>query len=405
MSTPSSSVPSINWLPSGPVVPAESDILDGVLADTNAAFGGNMNTTNRSVPQGQLAQSTAAIIGAKNDDMLEVVNGVDPDRAAGRWQDAIGRIYFIDRDPAESTAVIATCSGAGVTIPVGARAKATDGNVYICTQEGTIPPSGGSIDLTFACVTTGPIACPAGSLAKIFQAINGWDSITNVDDGVIGSNVESRADFENRRRQSVALNSKGAVPSVRGAVLSVANILDAYVTDNGLPTPVTIRGVVVAANSLYVCAAGGAAQDIANAIWTKKSPGCNYNGDTTITVNDTDGYTPPYPSFQVSFQTAIPLPILLDIQIANVSMLPANVITLIQSAVIAAFSGADGGQRMRIGRAIFASRFYGPVSGVDPSVEIISIFIGTTTANQNSIGVNINCMPTISASNISVTLV
>lgn len=405
MSTPSSSVPSINWLPSGPVVPDESDILDGVMADSNAAFGGDMNTTNLSTPQGQLAQSTTAIIGAKNDDILEVVNGVDPDKSDGRFQDGIGRIYFIDRNPAQPTVVTATCVGlANTPIPVGAKAQATDGNIYLCTQAGTIPV-GGSIDLTFACSVTGPIACGAGQLNKIYQAIPGWDTISNATDGVLGNVVESRADFENRRRQSVAANSKGSVPSVRGAVLDVANVLDAYVVDNPLGTAQTIGGVVIAANSLYVCVAGGAAQDIANAIWSKKSPGCNYTGGTPVTVYDTDGYTAPYPQYTVKFDIATGLPILYAVQIANVPGLPSDIVTQVQNAIIAAFTGADGGQRARIGRNIYASRYYPGIEAINPNVELISVLIGTTTPNQNLVSVNINQVPTISASNIAVTLV
>ncbi|EIF30975.1 putative phage Mu protein gp47-like protein [Burkholderia sp. Ch1-1] len=404
MADPNSSVPPINWLPSGPVVPDESDIFDGVMADANAAFGGGMNTTNLSTPQGQLAQSTTAIIGAKNDDMLEVVNGMDPDKADGRFQDGIGRIYFIDRNPAEPTVVTATCMGAvGTQIPIGTKAKATDGNFYMCTQPGEIPVSG-TIDLQFACTVTGPIPCPANSLS-VSQAIPGLDRITNASAGVIGSLVESRADFENRRRQSVALNGSGAVPNVRGRVLSVANVLDAYVTDNGQPVDVVIGGVTVGKNSLYVCVAGGATQDIAQAIWTKKSPGCNYTGGTSEIVFDTDGYTAPFPQFTVQFDIATGLPILFNVQIADDGNLPANIEQLVQQAIVAAFSGSDGGQRARIGRRVLASRYYPGVEAIDSSVELLSIQIGTVTANANFVNVNINQIPTLDPNNIVVTLV
>jgi hypothetical protein len=404
MSDPNSSVPPINWLPSGPVVPDESDIFDGVMADTNAAFGGGMNTTNLSSPQGQLASSTTAIIGAKNDDMLEVVNGMDPDKADGRFQDGIGRIYFIDRNPAEPTTVTATCMGAVDTpILIGTKAKATDGNFYMCTQAGVIPASG-TIDLQFACTVTGPIPCPANSLS-VSQSVPGLDRITNASAGVIGSVVESRADFENRRSQSVALNSKGSVPSVRGAVLSVANVLDAYVTDNGLPTPVTIGGVVIGPNTLYVCVAGGAVQDVGEAIWTKKSPGCNTQGGTTVTVDDTDGYTAPFPQSTIKLDIATGLPILFLVQLADDDNLPSNITQLVQQAIIAAFSGSDGGQRARIGRRILASRYYPGVENIDPSVELLSIQIGTMTANQNFVNVNINQIPTLDPNNIVVDLV
>lgn len=410
MSTPSSSVPSITWVSTGPVVPAESDIVVGVLADANAAFGGNMNTTNADgtpnlvTPQGQLASSTAAIIGAKNDDILEVVNGVDPDTADGRWQDGIARIYFIERNPAEPTALQVACVGlAGTVIPVGALIADMSNNVYLCTQAGTIPASG-TITLGFACKTTGPTPVPAANQVSIYQAIPGWDAVSVVS-GVVGSNVESRADFEYRRRQSVALNAAGSVPAVRAAVLNVANVLDACVLDNPLGTPVVNGDFTLPANSLYVGVYGGAAQDIGNAIWTKKSPGCNYAGTTPVTVQDTSVGSQPYPQYTVKYQVLAAVPILFSVQLANNSNLPANIVTLVQNVIIAAFTGADGGSRARSNSTVFAGRYYPGVIAIDPSVELLSIQLGTTTANANSVVMGIDQTPTITAANIAVSLV
>ena len=215
----------------GYIAPSEAEILAGVQADFQTAFGGNLNPSLTS-PQGQLAQSETAIIGDMNDQFLGLANGIDPAFASGRMQDAIGRIYFIERNPAQSTVVTATCTGlAGTLIPIGAQAVDQGGNVYFCTQSGTIPVSG-SIDLTFACSLTGPIACPIGYLNSIYQAIPGWDSITNAAVGVLGNDVESRSDFEFRRSSSVAMNSKGFLSSVQGEVLNVAGVLDAYVLQN-----------------------------------------------------------------------------------------------------------------------------------------------------------------------------
>ncbi|MEX3628079.1 MAG: baseplate J/gp47 family protein [Burkholderia sp.] len=412
MSTPpTSSVPPINWAPTGPVVPAESAILAGVLADTNAAFGGNLNITNEdgtpnvTTPQGQLASSQTAIIAKKNDDMLEVSNGVDPDQAAGRWQDAIGRIYFIERNPAEPTALQIACGGAAeVPIPVGAliQDKSTKA-VYLCTQAGQIPASG-TVTLGFACKVTGPKPVPAANQVSIYQAIPGWDTVSVVS-GVIGSDVESRADFEYRRRQSVALNAAGSVPAVRAKVLNVAGVLDACVLDNPLGTPVVNGTFTLAANSLYVGVYGGAAQDIGNAIWSKKGPGCNYNGNTTVTVQDTSVGSQPYPSYAVKFQVLTAVPILFAVQLVNNPNLPANIVQLVQNAIIAAFTGADGGSRARSNSTIFAGRYYPGVIAIDPSIELLSIQIGTTTANQNGVAMGIDKTPTITASNIAVSLV
>src|SRR5438067_5191219 len=112
-------VPSITFTPTGVVLPSDADILSGIQADMNAAFGGNLNPS-LSTPQGQLATSQAAILSAKNAEIAKFVNQIDPDVADGAMQDAIGRIYFLTRRPATSTAVQVDCLGqVGVIIPVG----------------------------------------------------------------------------------------------------------------------------------------------------------------------------------------------------------------------------------------------------------------------------------------------
>jgi hypothetical protein len=162
------SVPAPTFGDAGFQVPTERAILDGVLADMSAAFGGNLNE-DLSTPQGQLASSLAAIIGDCFSQFLFYTNQVDPAYASGRMQDAIARIYFLTRKPALATTVQATCTGLpGVQIPTGAMVQATDGNLYTCSSGGTIAASG-SISLPFVGTKTGPISCPATTLNAIYR--------------------------------------------------------------------------------------------------------------------------------------------------------------------------------------------------------------------------------------------
>jgi hypothetical protein len=398
-------VPAASFGPNGFVAPTEADILAGVTSDINAAFGGNVNP-GLTTPQGQIATSITAAIGDANDQFLALSNGVDPAFASGRLQDAIGRLYFLTRNPAVSTVVEATCIGlAGVVIPVGALAQAADGNFYTCTQAGTIPV-GGSVVLPFACQATGPIICAAGSLQTIYQAIPGWDTITNVAAGIVGNAVETAAEFELRRKQSVALNSVGPVDSILGAVLSVPGVIDAYVIDNPTGAPVTVGGVTLAAHSVYVAASGGAAQAVAQAIWTKKPPGCAYNGNTTQTVYDPNPLYATPPAYPVTYQTPTALSIYFAVSIPNTLSVPANALALVQAAILNAFSGGDGGPRARIGATIFASRFYAAVAMLGAWAQIISIFVGTSASpTANDMTVDIDQIPTLSSGAITLSLV
>lgn len=391
-------VPKPTFGDTGFTAPVASLIKAGVFADINAAFGGNLDPADET-PEGQLTVSETAIIQFVYDLFIQYTNLADPAFSSGRMQDALARLYFLERNPAEPTTVQALCTGAiGVTIPTGALAKAADGNNYVCTAGGIIGP-GSVVTLPFACVTSGPIACPANSLNQIYRAIPGWDTINNIAEGVIGRNVESPAEFEQRRKDSVALNAVGVLPAIRAVVLNVLNVLDAYVTENDTNAPTTIGTVTIAANSLYVSVAGGAPPDVALAIWKKKNPGCAYTGTTTVVVSDSNsGYTTP-PTYNVKFTVAAPMPVQFVVELQNSSGVPANATSLIQAAIILAFAGADGGSRAQIGSKIFASRFYGNVARLGAWAQIVSIKIGSAN--------NATCQFTgsIAANTLTVTAV
>lgn len=401
------SVPPIEFTPTGLVLPADSAILAGVQADMNAAFGGGLNQS-LSTPQGQLASSQSAILSAKNAEFARFVNQVNPDTADGFMQDAIARIYFLNRLPSIPTTVPVVCSGlTGVVIPVGSLVRDTDNAIYSSTQAGVIG-AGGTVTLSFAAIVAGPSPCPPSAIAgPPYRAITGWDSATNLVAGVTGSLVETRAEFEYRRRQSVALNAKGTLPSIYANVFNVAGVLDVYAAENTTNAPIDIGSTLytLLPHSIYLAVVGGDANEVAKAIWLRKDVGADYNGNTSVTVTDDSGYSYPQPSYEVKFEIPATLPILFSVEIANNGSLPSNIIDLTKAAIVNAFSGGDGGQRARIGSTIFASRFYAPVSNISPTVSILSLLIGTATPTLPSVLVGVDQAPTVTEADIAVTLV
>lgn len=395
----SSSVPPIVFTPTGLDVPAGSDILAGMQADLNAAFGGNLNfgTTTQpggAPPQVQVAGSNAAIYEDYCDVFAQFVNQIDPDNAEGFMQDAIARIYFLNRNPGTPTAVQLLCGGElGTPIPVGAQAQDTSGNIYVCTQAGTIPV-GGSITLSFANILAGPIACPANTVNRIYLSIPGWETVNNPTQGVPGSNVETAADFEFRRQNSVAANGHGSLPSIYGNVFKVNGVIDLYATENVGDDPIVVGSTnyTLVGHSMYVAVVGGVAQAVANAVWNKKDLGCNYNGNTTVVVTDPSGYSFPLPSYDVTFNVPTATTYPLTVNIVASAALPSTIVQDVQAACAAQFNGVTGvpqgngiipqtsGQRVRIGSLLLAAAFYGPVAtceGPSVPVQVLSIFIGS----------------------------
>lgn len=405
------SVPSVEFTPTGLVVPTDAAVLAGVQTDINAASGGNVNPT-LTTPQGQVATSLSAIITDRDSTFAEFVDQVDPDNATGFMQDAIGRIYFINRNGATSTVVPQVCIGtAGTPITAGvAQVKDQSGNIYLCTTSGVIP-IGGSITLPFANILTGPIAAPANTVNIILQGVDGWDTTNNPTTGVLGSEVESAADFEFRREQSVAVNAHGSLPAIYSNVFAVAGVIDCFATEN--VTDETITGPLganesipnptayaVLPHSVYVAVTGGDAAAIAKAIWLKKDLGCNMNGNTSVVVTDTSGYSYPFPSYNITFNIPTATAYNVIVNLANSSSLPSSIVADVTAAVTAQFNGVTGAQtgsgvtiqtsgaRVRIGSLLLAAQFYGPVAtceGPGVPVSVLQILIGSTFAGLGTV--------------------
>lgn len=403
----SSNVPALQITSTGVVAPEAVTIRGGVLADENIAFGGELDIVTPSTPQAYLADQLTTNIRNSNAAIAYFVSQVDPATAEGRMQDAIARIYFLERNGATASVVQALCTGQpGATLQAGALAQDDAGNLWASSGAVTFG-GGGTATVQFVCQTLGSVELGIGELTKIAQTAPGWDAITNLGAATVGTETETRANFERRRQESVAINARGTPPAIRAAVFAVSGVLDVFVYDN-YTNAVLNYGATnypLAPHSVYVGVIGGDDQAVADAIWSRKDLGCDMNGNTTVTVDDTEGYSYPYPSYDIKFERPASLPILFAVQLANSSALPSNIVDLTKAAILATFTGANGAQRARMGGAIFASNFYAAVAQIDASVSIIQIKIGTVTANLDQIAVGIDQAPTLDVADITVTLV
>lgn len=384
----STSVPTVSFTANGYVVPAESLIVTGLQADWQAAFGGNLNvdaTNGILPPAGQLITSEAATIGDSNNQLVALFNSVDPAYSTGRMLDAIARVVpggTFARNPPKATVLQINCGGlAGVPLPVGALINDPGNNVYSCTQAGTIG-NAGTVALEFACTSTGPVAIP--ETVSIYQAIPGWDTVS-VLSGTVGQNVESDAAFRVRRAASVGRNSNNTNQAILAALLDQATtpgVLSAYVYSNDTASPVTVQGVTIPANSLYVAAVGGTSAQVAQTIFSLKGPGIPYySGNTSVTVYDTSpGYNPPYPSYTVIYEVPAGLTIWFAVSIKNSTAVPSNAAALVQGAILAALAGTDGGTPATIGGTVYASRFYAGISSLGAWALIVSLYVGSANS-------------------------
>lgn len=389
-------VPNIEITAAGLKIPVETDVLNGVLADFDAAFGGGLNL-NLETPQGQLASSLAAIIADKNDLIAQLVNQIHPDYADGFMQDAIAKIYFLERK--KSTDSVVTCEFvglAGTVIPKGFIVKDAAGNDWILQQEISILSEG---SVTGTLITRGVVKAAAHSVNNMYQTIVGLDRVDNPHDVIPGKLTESRADFRERRQRSVAKNAHGTPQSVYANVFDVDGVSDVYVVDNPKNTAVSLgaSNYSLKPHSIYVAVVGGEDKAIAETILKYAGSGCDFNGNTDVVVYD-ENYSDPKPAYQVTFMRPNDLPVYFRVKVGNGA--PIGFQGAIKKAIVQAFNGEN---KAHIGVNIYAIRFVSPVVKALPDAHILDVEIGMSASSMgNLIAVGIDKKPVISEENIEV---
>lgn len=389
-------IPKIEITPQGLKIPHEIEILNGVLKDLNAAFGGSLNL-NLETPQGQLASSLTAIIADNYHLIAELVNQVNPDYADGIMQDAIAKIYFLERKPATDSTVVCEFMGlAGTDIPKGFVVRDVSGNDWVLQEKISIRANGlVSGRLAFS----GSLNAPAHTVNQMVQTIVGLDRVTNPHEAVAGREVESRAEFRERRQKSVAINAHGTPQAVYANIASLDGVQDVYVIDNpkGESVSVGASKTRLKPHSIFVAVKGGKDEAIAEAILKFTGNGCDYNGNTHITVEDKN-YHAPRPSYRVSFCRPRNLPIFFRVTVERDTS--PTLEQEIKQAVINAFS-AD--PRAKIGSNIYAMPYVHQLMNALPNVTLLDVQVGLSAQKiSNVVTVGIDQTPIISPANIEV---
>ncbi len=362
--------------------PDTSAIREGVAEDWRRAFFDPdlpALDTEPSTPAGQLIDAEVAEIEAKNAEMLFLAGQFTPKTASGRWQDALGYIYFLDRKQEEPTVVTCRLSGLnGTVIPYGALVRSLNGHTLICNRSvaiGAAPYPPGTAETTFRVSENGPIEIPAHSVTAIISVVPGWDGVDNEAAGAVGRHLETRSEFEARRAASVAANAHGSTGALFGAIANLPGVLDVQVLENIGPNPVVKYGVTVPGHGITVCVYGGEDADIARAIYNKKDNGCDTGGNTTIVHTAAD-----YANAVYTYRILRPKTTNFWIKVAlGAGSAPtAAQIAALKEALYQDFHGLNqtsGNARIGLASTVYASRFFRAALAVEGVHNIQSIEI------------------------------
>lgn len=365
--------------------------------------------TDPETPQGQVIDSQTAAIQQKDSEVAFLANQFNPKTASGIWQDALAAIYFIQRKSAINSSATLTLSGRMNTIvPKGAQVRSSyDSTLWTLDADATIGADG-TVDATFTCETEGAISAAIGTLDQIVSTVTGWDSVTNAAAATVGSLEESQSAFEARRYKSVALNSRGTAASVYARVAEVDDVIATYVVENKTNATKTIDNYNLTPHSIYVAVLGGDDNAVAEAIYKSCSAGCDYNGNTSITVTDENTGAVE----TVSFERPSDFAVYVKVRVQDID-LPDDYTNTIKTAVYNNFYGLDtettiaGDPLLRVimGEDVYASRFLPSIlnAGIE---SLLTVQLSTDNATwADTVHIPIDGSPTLLTTNITVEVV
>lgn len=236
----------------------------------------------------------------------------------------------------------------------------------------------------------GPQAQQAGTITKIVTPILGWDSVTNPISATEGRLRETDEELRIRFRNSKferATNSLDAVYSALQGVDGVEQVIiyenDTNITDsNGVP-----------AKSFLPIVVGGISLDIANAIWDNKPIGILSFGNTTVNIDDIQGFP-----HAVSFQRPDPKVIYITMNLTTDSLFPANGVDQIKAELVAYFDSNLG-----VGQDVVYSRLFTPINKV-AGHQVNSLTIGTSPSPSGMSNIVIDFDEIASLSNVNIVI-
>jgi uncharacterized phage protein gp47/JayE len=209
----------------GFVVKPLADILSDIETAELALISASLDiqpTSPIGVINGIVAQALADLW----DLASAMYSGMDPDTATGDQLEGLSLITGTVRDPATATVVV------DCTVNVNAGFNALPGTMFASVVgspehlfynlEEVDNPGGVPADETvsFICEDTGPIQALSGTLTVIAVPLAGWNSVTNPDDGNIGSDIESDSHLRLKRQEELTLGGNTTAEAIRADVIA-----------------------------------------------------------------------------------------------------------------------------------------------------------------------------------------
>jgi len=249
---------------------------------------------------------------------------------------------------------------------------------------------------TVVCIENGPNEQDANTINTILTPVLGWDSVTNILAASAGRLLETDEELRLRFRNTKFERASNILDSLYAALLNVDGVEEVAIYEND--TNVTDSNGVPPHSFLPVVL-GGSSQLIAEAIWLNKPMGISSQGNTVISITDSQGFP-----HDIGLERPNPVTVYVELTINTAAesnfVFPGNGVDLIKDAILAYAKDNFG-----VGDDVIYSRLYTPINSVE-GFQIDSLFIGTSPSPVGvaNISVDFNAIASFEAVNISVTV-
>jgi len=237
----------------------------------------------------------------------------------------------------------------------------------------------------------GPVNQPANTIDTILTPLLGWDSVINPVAGTSGENRETDEELRLRFRNGKFDRATNSIDSIYSALINTDGVTEVTIYENDTSV-VDANGVP--AHSFLPIVSGGLSTSIANAIWENKPIGILSYGNTTVTINDSNGFP-----HAISFSRPNPVVVYITMDITTDVNFPANGNDAIKTALIDYFSANFG-----TGDDVIYSRLYTPINSI-PGHQVNSLYIGTSPSpvGVGNIVIPFDSIASLSSVNIIIT--
>lgn len=348
---------------SGIHAPTYDQILAWLKGKYRSIYGDDVYLENDSL-DGQWLGVLALQFSQVNGICIQTYNSFSP-KTAGT--DALTRnvkINGIKRAlPTYSTVDVTLIGSPGTAIKNGSVGD-TNNNKWVLPALITIPPSG-EITVTAHSEKAGAVFATAGSVTKILTPTRGWSSVSNANTSSMGQDIEYNARLRQRQALSTVNASMSQTEAIRGSLLALDNVTRCKTfenktnttDDNGLPP-----------KSVCIVVSGGDGQEIANVMHIKKSMGCAWYGNTSVTIMNSYG-----DPCEVSFYRPDIKNISFHMQITTIESYSADTADSIAENLASYVNELDIGDKVLLNKLYGPANLYGAAQSKTYEIENITI--------------------------------